>query len=54
MEATGHISFVIAGKVAIKLLSRVEWNSDRGLTCLLPDLIPDTTRRGSVYHCNRD
>lgn len=51
MGATGHTLFVITRKVAIKLLSCVEGNDDRALTCLLPELILETRRRGSIYYC---
>lgn len=47
---TGHTLFVITGKVATKLLSCDEWSNDRGLTGLLPELILDITRRGSIYY----
>ena len=54
MEATGHLPFVITRKVAITLLSCVEWNNDRRLTWLLPEFIFDTTGRGSISYCNLD
>ena len=50
MEATGRLPFVTTRKVAVTLLSCVEWNNDRRLTCLLPEFILNTTGRGSTYH----
>lgn len=47
MGTTGHTLFVITRKVATELLSCDEWNDDRGLMCLLPELILDTTEGGS-------